>query len=72
MFSEEEKVILRNLPIEYQFIMRNERGDLFIYKIKPFKLGGKWQSNSTLCYIPFKNLFQSISSFEPCEFRKYL
>ena len=71
VFTEDEKVILRNLPERYKWIARDEHTNtLTVYEQFPSsveRFGGAW------CTLPFKHLFQSIQwSDEPCEFRKYL
>ena len=74
-FTEDEKVILRNLPEEYKWIARNARGDLFVYRLEPQKgkalYIGRGFHNS---FKTFEHLFQSVqwSDEEPCEFRRYL
>ena len=67
-FTEDEKVILRNLPEQYKWIARDEHTNtLRVYEQFPSSAWG-W------CTLPFKHLFQSIqgSDEEPCEFRRYL
>lgn len=75
VFTDDEKVILRNLPEEWEWIVRNNEGDLTIYSTKP-KKKADWYTDciSDYEYIHlFNHLFQSIKwQDEPCEFRKYL
>lgn len=79
-FTEDEKVILRNLPEQYKWIARDDdgwtMGELFIYAFKPMKFNGTWifDKGSVTDLDSFKHLFQSIQweDEEPCEFRKYL
>jgi len=60
--TEDEKVILRNLPKEYEWIARDEDGELYIYdKPEPFKEKINWynESKSSELYI-FNHKFQFI------------
>lgn len=57
----EEKVILSVLPKEYEWIAREEDGELAIYDIKPYKNRGCWASNSSAYDLDlFNHLFQFI------------
>lgn len=76
-FTDDEKVILRNLPDEFKWIARDSDDYLAIFTTKPRKdceysvwLGG----GDVLCLKGFNHIFQSIKweDDEPCEFRKYL
>lgn len=77
-FTEDEKVILRNLPDDFQWIARDEHTNgLFAYTLKPTKHNlqwGYWMVNMMRSLECFNHLFQCIqwSDSEPCEFRKYL
>ena len=77
-FTEDEKVILRNLPEKFTWLARDVDDDLTFFTEKPYKKNNYWGLKSTeidYLYSPFKrHLFQSIqwSDDEPCEFRKYL
>lgn len=75
-FTEDEKVILRNLPDEYRWIARNESDKLYFYTIKPNRARGRWTYGvgEVTNLEPFNHLFQCIqwSDTKPCEFRKYL
>lgn len=75
-FTEDEKVILRNLPEQYKWIARDEDGDVFVYIEKPAKNSEGWVADmgDTKSITFFNHIFQSIqwSDEEPCEFRKYL
>ena len=76
-FTEDEKVILRNLPEKYKWIARNENGELYIFTEKPAKYYEVWIYNCATHHYRismFTHLFQCIqwSDTEPCEFRKYL
>lgn len=78
IFTEDEKVILRNMREECKYITRDKNNDLYLYKNKPIKNEGVnvWQNFSSFCErLTFYNhLFQSIKweDEEPCEFRKYI
>ena len=80
-FTEDEKVILRNLSKEFCCIARDEDGNLWLYKEKPHKnidfiipdkiwVGGGEYIDFTI----YNHLFQCIqwSDEEPCEFRKFI
>ena len=75
-FTEDEKVILRNLPDDFRWIARDEeKNRLYVYTSKPSKAHQQWQYiGSSENLRIFNHLFQSIqwSDDEPCEFRKYL
>lgn len=77
-FTEDEKVILRNLPEEYSWIGRdNLSGRIYIFVDKPHKEDGKWTNDKAFNYLelrPFQHLFQCIqwTDTESCEFRKYI
>ena len=78
-FTEDEKVILRNLPKEYNWIARDGNKDLYIYTGKPEKDKEKYYFNVDIIYglrsiNEFKHLFQTIQwdDFEPCEFKKFI
>lgn len=78
-FTEDEKVILRNLPEEYKWIAREETDELFAFIDKPHKSKElmEWVGSSP-SYLGdlgiFNHIFQCIqwSDTEPCEFRKYI
>lgn len=77
-FTENEKVILRNLPEEYKWIVRDNLSNrIYIFVEKPYKERDKWTSDTGFNYLelrPFQHIFQCIqwSDTEPCEFRKYI
>ena len=77
-FTDDEKVILRNLPEKYKWIARDKIGNLTIYcDKKPHKndIYENWvNSSDRYSAFLFNHLFQSIkwTDEEPCEFRKYL
>ena len=75
-FTEDEKVILRNLPERYKFIARDESNHVWVYALKPTKTNQYWSSGwgLVISLSGFRHLFKSIqcSDDEPCEFRKYI
>ena len=59
--TEDEKFILRNLPKEYKWIVRDHVGSLWIFENKPINnnmFGGWFYSNAS--NLPFPNLFKFI------------
>lgn len=58
--TEDERVILRNIPKEYKWIARDNSGGLFVYKNKPKKDGDRWIGYSFDYSILFQHLFQFI------------
>ena len=77
-FTEDEKVILRNISEQHKWITRDKSGDITIYSTKPYKSNGYWVGSQTVYSFQqltaFKHLFQSIQweDDKPCEFRRYL
>lgn len=74
-FTEDEKVILRNLPEEYQYIVRDESGSLTVWTDKPKKAIYTWKGGNVFIHFDeYGHLFRCIqwTDDEPCEFRKYL
>ena len=57
--TEDEKVILMNLPKKYKWIARDIDGCLYVYASKPKKGITMWESDG-LPMIPFDHLFQFI------------
>ena len=76
--TDDEKVILRNLPEQYKWIVRDAYTDkLTVFEHLPSKYTevSVWRFGGiSYSLSPFKKLFQSIQweDEEPCEFRKYL
>ena len=56
--TEDEKVILRNVPQYYKWIARDENGTICLYLDKPHKRKTIWGSYEVL--FPFHHLFQFI------------
>ena len=76
-FTEDEKVILRNLPKEILFIARDKSSNaLFAFEKKPKKAHSVWiEKDKGVSEISiFSHLFKCIqwSDTEPCEFRKFI
>ena len=57
--TKDEKVILRNLPKEYKWIVRDHIGSLWIFENKPNNNISGW-FYSTAYTLPFPNLFKFI------------
>ena len=57
--TEDEKVILRNLPKHYEWIARDIDGCLYVYASKPKKGITMWESDG-LPMITFDHLFEFI------------
>ena len=74
VFTEDEKVILRNLAEEYEYIARDENNDLYIFVTPPVKGSCTWGTLGGSGILIFSHLFQCIkwTDTEPCEFRKYI
>ena len=76
-FTEDEKVILINLPAEHQWIARDEiLQGLYAYTSKPTKREHSWADSTggVISLTGFRHLFESIQweDDEPCEFRRYI
>ena len=73
--TEDEKFILRNLPKEYKWIVRDHVGSLWIFENKPINnsMFGGW-FYSTASNLPFPNLFKFIKyeDKEPYSIEKLL
>ena len=71
--TEDEKVILRNLPKEYKWIVRDHIGSLWIFENKPNNNIFGW-FYSTASSLPFPNLFKFIKyeDKEPYSIEKLL
>ena len=70
--TEDEKVILRNVPQYYKWIARDGNGVVCLYPDKPHKSKTIWDSYGTL--FPFHHLFQFIKweDEEPYSIEKLL
>lgn len=73
-FTEDEKVILRNLEDRWNWIARDGNGLLWLYHQKPHKRDSFWGSSAHnfTSFSFFNHLFQSVQweDDEPCEFRR--
>lgn len=59
--TEDEKVILRNLPGKYEWIARDENGVLYIYYDKPKKNSFTWAvAFGSRCLNLFNHLFKMV------------
>lgn len=59
--TEDEKAILRNMDGDFEYIARDENGELWVYGVKPEKRereGEWWDPDNGL--LPFSGLFQFI------------
>lgn len=75
VFTEEEKVILRNISNDYKYITRNNHGDLELYADEPYKSNDIWFVDGDSEFFDIYNdIFKCIqwTDEEPCEFRKYI
>lgn len=75
-FTEDEKVILRNLEDKWEWIARDGDGSLRLYCVEPEKLDTLW-ATPRCDFTPFRcfdHLFQSVQweDEEPCEFRRFV
>lgn len=63
-FTDDELCILRNIDEEYKWIARDEDGELYLFKEKPCKSLGVWETKSarTTEFLCYNYLFQSITS----------
>lgn len=81
-FTEDEKVILRNVKTKYKYLVRDSDGTLVVYTGIPRKEEdkneteyGEWVYGGDYEFMDkFSHIFQSIqwSDDEPCEFRRYI
>ena len=58
--TEDEKVILRNLPKKYEWIARDKCGTICTFIDKPHKNGVGWSGNFFGVLVLFEHLFQFI------------
>ena len=75
-FTEDEKVILRNLPEKYKYIARDKDDCIAVYVGLPNKRSYDWNDENDTCRLLelFNDIFQCIqwTDDKPCEFRKYI
>lgn len=76
MLSNDEKIILSNLPINFKYIARNKglKGDLYIYEMKP-KINSDGFFNHVSHKMPFnqfRHIFKGIGFGECYEISKII
>ena len=57
--TEDEKIILRNLPKKYKYIARDKNGLIFLFSKKPSKCDYSWIGYNDIAF-PYYHLFQFI------------
>ena len=57
--TEDEKVILKNIPKKYKYIARDKNGLIFLYSEKPSKYDYSWIGYNDIAF-PYYHLFQFI------------
>ncbi|WP_300628158.1 hypothetical protein [uncultured Thomasclavelia sp.] len=71
-FTDDEKVILKNLPSRYKWIARDANGELYVYECAPIELNKHYSNlkGSALDFNYYTHLFKNIT-FEsgPVKFR---
>lgn len=62
ILSDEEKIILKNLPLKYKWIARDKNGDLNLYETKPTKSvgAGYWATDNYQDFNFYGHLFSEI------------
>ena len=59
--TEDERVILLNLPSNYEWIARDKNGDLYLYQGKPEKSANAWENKRTCRSLDlFNHLFKMV------------
>ena len=62
MFTEDEKVILRNLPEEYRWIARSKDNKIYVYDGLPTRLHNQFGGEiSWKCLIAFEHIFKCVT-----------
>ena len=62
-FTDDELAIMRSLPKEYEWMARDDDGELYIFDKKPKKINGIWDNTDRLNdFYFFEHLFKSITS----------
>lgn len=60
-FTEDEKVVARNIDKKYKWIARDSYGDIYVYRKKPTKLDTCWNTFSRSGgFFAFNYMFKSI------------
>ena len=57
--TEDEKIILKNIPKKYKYIARDRSGLIFLYSKKPSKCDYSWIGYNDIAF-PYYHLFQFI------------
>ena len=57
--TEDEKIILKNIPKKYKYIARDRNGLIFLYSKKPSKCDYSWIGYNDIAF-PYYHLFQFI------------
>lgn len=59
--TEDERVILLNLPSNYEWIARDKNGELYLYQGKPEKSANAWENKRTCHRLDlFNHLFKMV------------
>lgn len=78
IFTDDEKTILANISLDYNYIARDEDGRLFLYTQEPFRDKHTWKTisiwNGYCDFKHFNHMFKSIKweDEKACKFRKFL
>ena len=70
MITNDEKVILKNLPEKFKYIARNDtlKGDLYIFEYEPYTWDGFFKNKGhTMPLNQFRHMFKSIQKNEHYE-----
>ena len=59
-FSDDEKLIARNIDTEYKWMARDNDGNLYVYEGKPKKEESSWYSDGCSLFFQFNHLFSAI------------
>ena len=61
-FTDDELAIMRSLPKEYEWLSKDDTGDIYVFDKKPKNINGIWDSNGKLRDLDlFNHLFNSIT-----------
>ena len=59
-FTNDEKIIAKNIDKEYKWMARDSDGNLCVYEERPKKEGDYWFYNNYECIYSFNHLFSAI------------
>lgn len=59
--TDDEVVILKNIPSEYKWIIRFEKGGLVVCGVKPQRINGTWRIAPNMDLYLFNHLFQFVT-----------